>query len=116
MEHSASGNEEDRSDDARKVIETHKRAAFPQRGLEPGAISALRRATAWREVHPTSLGCGSEFSLAFSSSFCCVMSMSFSWDQQEQSDAASRSEGGTVIKYGRVPDLIPKQPGNNARD
>jgi hypothetical protein len=44
------------------------------------------------------------------------MPMSFSWDQQEHSDAASRSEGGTVTKYRRVPDLIPKQPGNNARD
>lgn len=88
----------------------------PHVELNYGAISNLQLSPVDAQFHQPPLAAESEFSLRFSPSFSRVMPMSFSWNQQEQSDAASCSEGGTVIKYRRVSDLIPKQPGNNARD
>src|SRR5437870_6057980 len=57
----------------------------------------------------------SEFSRRFSPSFCCVGRTNLSWNQQQQSDAASHSEGGTIIEYGRVSEAIPKKPSNHPR-
>ena len=36
-------------------------------------------------------------------------------NQQEKADAADDGEGSPVIKYGRVSDLILKEPRNDAR-
>ena len=51
----------------------------------------------------------------FNSFGCVAMPNMLPRNQQEKADAADDGEGSPVIKYGRVSDLILKEPRNDAR-